>query len=396
MKSLHSVLFILLTVFYTSSTYAVEDGKLLVWINGDKPYKALEKIGAKFEQDTGISVKVEHPVDLTTKFAQAAQAGRGPDIVIWAHDRLGDWVNSGLLRPLNFTQEYKDKFLSKSWEGFQINGQDWGYPIHLEAITLIYNKKLISEGELPKKLSDIRKLNDKYKADGAYSLIWAYDTPFFTWPFLAGAGGYVFGQNAEGQYDINDVGVNTSGAVDALSEIGNLIDDNIIPKGASYDVMSAKMNDGKLAMMITGPWAWGDLENAGIDFGISIIPGLNKPAKPFVGVVGAMVDAKTPNWDLVELFMTEYVLTDKGLLDMADDVFCGVPAMNSAYDLLKEDPRVVICMDNVLLGDLMPNVPQMGTFWSAVEVAMKSVTTGGSKAKPALDNAKKIMLEANK
>ena len=84
MKSLHSVLFILLMAFYTSSIYAVEDGKLLVWINGDKPYKALEKIGAKFEQDTGISVKVEHPVDLTTKFAQAAQAGRGPDIVIWA------------------------------------------------------------------------------------------------------------------------------------------------------------------------------------------------------------------------------------------------------------------------------------------------------------------------
>ncbi|SUG73466.1 maltose ABC transporter periplasmic protein [Salmonella enterica subsp. enterica] len=46
----------------------IEEGKLVIWINGDKGYNGLAEVGKKFEQDTGIKVTVEHPDKLEEKF----------------------------------------------------------------------------------------------------------------------------------------------------------------------------------------------------------------------------------------------------------------------------------------------------------------------------------------
>ncbi|MBC7994256.1 MAG: maltose/maltodextrin ABC transporter substrate-binding protein MalE, partial [Rhizobacter sp.] len=68
---------------------AAEPGKLLIWINGDKGYNGLAKVGEEFTKKTGVQVTVEHPEDAPGKFQQAAAAGKGPDIWIWPHDRIG-------------------------------------------------------------------------------------------------------------------------------------------------------------------------------------------------------------------------------------------------------------------------------------------------------------------
>ena len=56
---------------------AAEAGKLLVWINGDKGYNGLQKVGDKFAEKSGVEVTVEHPEDAPGKFQQAAAAGKG-------------------------------------------------------------------------------------------------------------------------------------------------------------------------------------------------------------------------------------------------------------------------------------------------------------------------------
>ncbi|TNY03332.1 extracellular solute-binding protein, partial [Escherichia coli] len=60
----------------------------------------LQKVGDAFEKVSGVKVVVEHPVDATDKFQQAAAAGKGPDIFCWPHDRVGEWAKAGLLTPL--------------------------------------------------------------------------------------------------------------------------------------------------------------------------------------------------------------------------------------------------------------------------------------------------------
>ena len=146
-----SGLFVLLSVV---QAFAWTDGELLVWINGDKGYRGLAEIGKKFEKDLGIPVKVETPEGLSDKFQAAAQGGKGPDIVFWAHDRLGEWADAGLLKPLEIKDDFKANFIPMSWDAVTHNKQIWGYPLALEAISLIYNKKYV-DGKLPTQLSEI-------------------------------------------------------------------------------------------------------------------------------------------------------------------------------------------------------------------------------------------------
>jgi maltose/maltodextrin transport system substrate-binding protein len=81
-------------IFSAVRAFSWTDGELLVWISVDKGWRGLAELAKKFEKDLGIPVKVETPDGLTDKFQSAAQSGKGPDIVIWAHDRLGEWADA--------------------------------------------------------------------------------------------------------------------------------------------------------------------------------------------------------------------------------------------------------------------------------------------------------------
>src|SRR5271163_2659557 len=146
-----SGLFLLCSAF---QAFAWTDGELLVWIGGDKGYRGLAEVGKKFEKELGVPVKVEAPDGLTDKFQAAAQMGKGPDIVFWANDRLGEWADAGLLKPLEINGNFKADFLPMSWDAVTHNKQIWGYPIALEAVSLIYNKKYVI-GTPPTQLSDV-------------------------------------------------------------------------------------------------------------------------------------------------------------------------------------------------------------------------------------------------
>lgn len=394
MKLGHAILVAATAVSLAVPAFAVTDGELLIWINGDKPYDALQEIGNRFEEDTGIPVTIQHPDKLTDKFGPAAQAGRGPDVVMWAHDRLGGWAQSGLLKPLEFDDSFKGTIDQKAWDAVTYEGKTWGYPVNMECITLVYNKELLKE--VPKTLEEVVALQKSvYGPKDQYALLWAYDTPYFSWPFLAGAGAYVFGKNASGDYVTTDIGVNADGAIKALDMVGGMIKDGIMPRSLTYDVMMSKMQQGQCAMIVSGPWCWNDLSKSDIDFGLGVIPGYNGPGKPFVGVLCAMVDANTPNAQLVDMFFKDYVLTVESMQQMNEDKFGGAPALLAAQEAMKDDERVVVIGENVALGNLMPNIPAMGAFWGALDSAIKTVTAGTVDAKQALDNAAKVMASKN-
>jgi maltose/maltodextrin transport system substrate-binding protein len=108
--------------------------------------QGLRPIVKKFVNNLGIKVRIETPVNIVDNFPLAAQAGQGPDIVIWAHDKLGEWADSGLIAPVELPSESVRKFYPEAWEAVLHQNAAWGYPIALETITLIYNKKLLMGG----------------------------------------------------------------------------------------------------------------------------------------------------------------------------------------------------------------------------------------------------------
>src|ERR1700747_1855667 len=133
--------------------FAWTNGELLIWMENDRG-QALRPIAGNFETDLGLKVTIETPQSITDSFPIAAQAGKGPDCVIWAHDKVGEWADGGLIAPIDVTAAYKQQFYPMVWDSVRHRRQLWGYPISLEAIGLIYNKKLVN-GAPPTQLSDL-------------------------------------------------------------------------------------------------------------------------------------------------------------------------------------------------------------------------------------------------
>jgi maltose/maltodextrin transport system substrate-binding protein len=369
------------------------DGELLVWIGGDKGHRGLAEVGKKFEKDLGVPVKVEAPDGLTDKFQAAAQGGKGPDIVFWAHDRLGEWADAGLLKPLELKDDFKANYIPMTWDAVTHNKQIWGYPIALEAVSLIYNKKFVSTSP-PAQLSEVPVFAKELRAThpNVIAIMWDYNTPYFSWPFLASGGGYPF-KKIDGGYDVNNIGINNDGAVKGLQAIVELINAGVMPKGASYSVMDQKMNSGELAMMVSGPWAWSNLQKGGIDFDVAPLPGVEgNPGRPFVGVLTALINRSTPNSDLATQFIEKYVATSDGLRTIDADVPIGVPALKAlSEEMAAKNPLIKTTYENAKNGDVMPNIPQMGKFWSSMATAFQIATNGQASPRAALDDAKKNM-----
>jgi len=365
---------------------AQEAGKLLVWINGDKGYNGLQKVGDAFAKSSGVPVTVEHPEDATGKFQQAAAAGKGPDIFCWPHDRMGEWAKSGLIVPINPSSKVRGEIEETAWKAFNYQGKTWGYPISVEAIGLVYNKALVKTP--PKSFDEVLKLDKELSAKGKHAILWDYNNTYFTWPILAAGGGYVFGRDAKGEYDPSKVGVNTPGAVKGAELIANMIKNGNMAKGSGYAEMEAGFNKGDVAMMITGPWAWDNVKKSNIDFGVAPIPDVaGKPAKPFVGVLGCMIAAPSKSKDVAKEFLENHLLKVDGLKMVNADVPLGTPANKAFFKELSENANIKATMENAKRGEPMPNIPEMGKFWSSMASALENVSNGRQSPKEALDAA---------
>jgi maltose/maltodextrin transport system substrate-binding protein len=384
---------LLLTVWLMATrAFAWTDGELLVWMDADRT-RTLEPILKKFQDQYAIKVHLESPQNVTDSFPTAAQSGKGPDIVIWAHDKVGEWADAGLISPIEVHHETREKYFPQAWEAVTHADRVWGFPIGLETVTLIYNKKLL-DGPPPKSLSDLAPLNEKIKQQhpGVTSILWDFKSAYYSWGILASAGAYIYAKNQDG-YDLNNVGVANSGAVEALSKILGLIKSGVLPKSVSYSAAEELMSQGKLAMMISGPWAWANLMKTGIDFGVAPVPGFgDNPSKPFVGVSAAYVNRASSNQDIAKEFIEDFLISEEGLNAMNDAKPIGIPSLISLAEKLEQENPLLkemkICIEQ---GQVMPNIPEMGRFWSAVGSALQLATNGQASVKTALDDAAENM-----
>jgi maltose/maltodextrin transport system substrate-binding protein len=366
---------------------ARDELKLLVWINGDKGYNGLQKVGDAFARESGVQVTVQHPEAAPEKFQSSSAAGKGPDIFCWPHDRAGEWARSGLIVPVRPGKKLRASIDESAWQAFKYQGKFWAYPIAIEAIGLMYNKALVPTP--PESFEEVIRLDRQLAAKGKKAILWDYNKSFFTWPLLAGSGGYIFGRNAKGELDTQDIGVNSPGAVQAAEFLAKLVKDGHMPRGAAfYAEMEGGFSRGEIAMMISGPWAWDNARRSRIDFGVAPIPSVNgHPAKPFVGVLGCMITAPSKVKDLAREFIEHHLLRVDSLKTINADVPLGTPANKVFYQELAADPNIRATMENARRGEPIPNIPETGKFFTAVDAALEAITTGRQSPKAALDGA---------
>jgi maltose/maltodextrin transport system substrate-binding protein len=365
---------------------ALEEGTLTIWLGPQKADANLATVAEKFTAELGVPVKVEVVDPAVEKFQNAAATGDGPDIMIWAHDRFGEWAAGGLIQAVSPSQEVVDGILPTAWDAVSFGGKVWGYPVSVEAVGLIYNKALVQTP--PADFADIANIT---VPEGVKPIMWDYNNTYFTMPLLMANGGYAFVKK-DGSYDGKDTGIANEGAIAGATVLKNLIDSGLMPAGVDYGVMDGAMAKGEVAMVLNGPWSWSAYKAAGIDIGVAPIPMVNgKVSPPFLGVYSAAINAASPNADLAVEFIENYMLTDEGLAAWNANGDLGALADISA-GAAQNDPLVTATLANAATGIPMPSNPEMGAFWSATVPALTSITTGAADPKTTLEDAAKRIL----
>ena len=82
------------------------------------------------------------------------------------------------------------------------------------------------------------------------------------------------------------------------------------------------------------------------------------------------------------------MLTEEGLSAMNHGKPIGIPALISLYKRMAKDSVLLRELEmSVDYGEVMPNIPQMGRFFSSVGAALQIATEGRASAEAALREA---------
>ncbi len=368
-----------------------------IWTSSEPVKKAIDSATAGFAKEYGTKINVTVlSKDLTSQFKTAALAGKGPDIFAWAHDVIGDLAESGLIEPLILSPELKKSFIPVALSAYTYKGQVYGYPYDLEAVAMVYNKKLISK--VPTTMEEVVTFSEAVKAknDGTYGFLYDIGNFFFSFPFLSAGGGYIF-KDTNGSLNASDVGLANAGAVSGLEFMLSLKQKGIVPESTDRSNAFALMKEGKLAMMIDGPWAINDLKSSGVNYGIATIPTLKgKQPRPFVGAHGFIIRRSSKNKELAKILIEEYLVSKKGVLALYHADPRGPARQDVLDELAKTNADLATFVKSAQQGMPMPNVPAMGAVWGAMGNAITLTLSGKEQPKKALEHAKTQILSKTK
>lgn len=341
---------------------------LTVWAD-DTRTPILQALAADFEAAYGVGLVVEQIADINNDFPIAAPAGEGPDIFIGPHDRLGGWVASGLLAPIELGAKAAD-FTEVSLSAFTLDGQLYGMPYAVENMALFRNLDLAPEA--PATWDEMIEMGTALQDSGAVSYGLAVEgNGYKVYPILTSFGGYVFGRDVAGNWDPNDLGIDSSGMVAAGEWMATQVASGFMSKNTDGPTAETMFESGEVPFHLNGPWILERFRDAGVNYGISPFP---SEGQPFAGVQGFMINALSENVLLAHAFLTEFVATEAIMTELY--LTGGRPSAYIPTLEATDDPDITAFSDAGIDAALMPAIPEMGAVWGSWNSAIALVITG--------------------
>jgi arabinogalactan oligomer/maltooligosaccharide transport system substrate-binding protein len=357
---------------------------------------AFEKVVATYNTKMAGKVKVNTlavPYDAyADKITAAVPRGRGPDVFIYAQDRLGGWIAAGnTIESIDFYLDdaLTSRFLPSTMEAMTYQGTIWGLPLNYKVITLIYNKKLVTSP--PKTSTELvqlaRKLTDA--PSGRFGLAYFYNDFYYHSALMNAFGGGVFAADGKPTLD-------APGNVRSLEYmLGWLERDKILPAEPSTALITSLFNDGKAAMVFSGPWFLGEIAR-GVDYGLAPLPRIDEAKsamKPWITVEGVYIAG--PSKHKEEAFAFAAWLTDLEAARVLALEGRQTPANAAIYadPAVAADPILKAFRAQVESAVPMPNVPEMTMMWSPATTAMNLLVKKASTPAAAMAQAQKEATE---
>lgn len=324
---------------------------------------------------------------LASKLEAAVPRGNGPDLFIFAHERLGDWVTTALVQPVGSAREFTDPAHGA------LVGEDallYGWPLATKCLALFYNRALVPVP--PETTDDLLRLARELRDDPVHSTRWgfAYEatSAYQNAAWLHGFGG---GAMSEGRVLLDRP--ENRAAFSFIQELASLG-----PAETSGALITQLFNNGSVAMVPNGPWFLGEIEareRGGPDFAVAPLPRVSStglPAAPYL-TVDALFLAGGPGHsgealsrDFAAYLQRPDIAARRAVQGRQVVPGASVDAAGQA------DPVLAAFQRQAEVAVPMPTVPAMAQTWEPLARALRRLVRGAATPEQAAAEAQTTWL----
>jgi len=335
-------------------------GTLRIWAD-DTRAPILQDLAPQVLEAYNIELVVELKSSIRDDFQVAAPLGEGPDIVVvTAHDQAGVLVSNGLLAEIDLGDKSGD-FVQASLDACTFDGKLYCVPYATENLGFFYNTDLVSTP--PTTWDEVLSVGEALKAEGKVDYVMPIvgDASYDMFPLYSSFGAYLFGKDANGNWDPQDVGIDSPGMIEGVQWIADGVAKGDFPTDWDWGNSHALFETGKTPFIMAGPWALNRIRESGVPYAVADF--FPSGGYPLAGTAGFYVNAQSENVLLAQAFLTEFVATEETMLKLFE-AGQRPPAYIPALEQVN-DPDLAAMAEAGKNAVMMPAIPAMGSVWAS-------------------------------
>jgi arabinogalactan oligomer / maltooligosaccharide transport system substrate-binding protein len=138
-------------------------------------------------------------------------------------------------------------------------------------------------------------------------------TTYDAYPLFTSFGGYIFGKDASGNWNPEDLGVDNEGMIEGVKWLADNVANGDLPADWDWANNHALFETGQAPFIMAGPWALDRIRESGVPYAITNFP---DGGYPFAGTQGFFINAQSENVLLAQAFLNEFIATEDVMLKL--------------------------------------------------------------------------------
>jgi maltose-binding protein MalE len=336
---------------------------------------ALEEIGDTWNREhpdqplTLVAVPYDAFAD---KLTSAIPNGNGPDLFIYAHDRIGAWAEARLVEPVEFwvDEPVAGRFDRDALVPLAYDGSLYGLPLATKTLALYYRTDLVDVP--PTTTAEIEARAPAARARHRFVLAYLGTELYGHAPWLHAFGGHIFD-------DAGALDVATAPAAEAARFARGWVADGVVPEETNGQQLATLFNEGKVEMAVSGPWFIGDIR-PDVAWSVTTLPLVSEtgqPAAPFLTAEGVLMSSRARDKD-ASFAVMDYLTDDASAITRGREAR-QVVANQAAYEdaMIGNDGALITFRHQAEHTVPMPATPTMRSVWRPYQIALEEILRGG-------------------
>jgi len=333
---------------------------------------------------------------LADKLTAAIPRGHGPDLFIFAHDRVGGWAEGRLLEPIELlvNEPMLDKHLTQCVFALAYGDSLYGLPLAFKSLALFVRTDLVpNPPEDSKAMFKIAQEHTDRKA-GKFGFVYPAGDFFFHTPLFYSMGGKIFPKNSRIPNVDNEGVIRSLALAKKINQLG------VLPDDPSPVVATSMFVDGRTPMIINGPWFLDKVEGK-VPFSVTPIPAFfeGQAASGFSSCEGIFMSRRSKNKSNAFKLM-DYLANNISSANIRMNTGKQTVTLNAAWTSglkeLKPNTQATYMAFRKAFerSKPSPSFPNMNAVWGPMNAALYNTLHKGMSPKKAVKDAQRRIMKS--